>query len=158
MQSRAQLLRHYNYWLGQGGNEELLADEDKEFVQTSIAEYDDTWDAAYEIAEADEDYVIIVKLFRNASQYYLQTQQPNDAIACLKDALEEIPKTPDYHPSDSAELLMQIGQLFMAFKKWDIAIRYFNQALEIYHEGGEELEMLAFQAEGWIEEANKKKG
>lgn len=158
VQVRCQLLSHFNFWLNKGGKEEDLEEEDHNFITDSIAEYDDLWELAYEFASANEDHDVLVKIFKNASQYHLIRNEPNDAIGCLKDALEHLPNTQNYQAADSADLLMQIGRLFMAFNKPQIAIRYFNEAIEIYHEGGEDLEMLAFQAEGWIEEAKKKLG
>lgn len=156
IQSRAQFLRHVDYWLGKGGSMEVLAEEDREFIEDVRDSYVELSEAAIDEVLEREDYLAGVRLLRNAAQYYLLRQKPNDAIACFKEALEYLPMTPHYHAADSAEVHMQLGQIFMGYGKYEVAKRYFAEALEAYEKGGEELEMLALQAEGWLEEANKR--
>lgn len=156
VQARAQLGRHVDFWISKGGNLDLLDEEDREFILNAQEEYESRSEAAIEEVLEREDYVAAVRLLRNAAQFYLEHKRPNDAIASLKEALEYVPQTPNYHPTDTAELQMQLGQVFMGYGKFEVALRYFRQAKEIYEEGGEDLEILMFQAEGWIEEAQKR--
>lgn len=156
VQARGQLIRHLEFWLGKGGNFENLPEEDRAFIQTARDEYDARSEAAIEEVLEREDYVAAVRLLRNAAHFYLMMNRPNDVIASYKEALEYVPLTPNYHESDSADIYMRLGQVFMGYKKFEVAKRYFIQARDIYEAGGEELEMLAFQADGWVEEVSKK--
>lgn len=156
VQSRAQLLRHVDYWIGKGGNLDVLAEEDKAFIEEVRDTYEELSEAAIEEVLERDDYKAGVRLLRNAAQMYLMRQKPNDAIASFKEALEYLPMVPGYHESDSAEILMQLGQIFIGYGKLEVAKRYFTEALDIYERGGEEFEMLALQAEGWLEETIKR--
>ncbi len=158
VQSRGQLLRHVEYWLGKGGDMEVLEDDDREFIQAARDEYEALSEAAIDDCVDREDYVAVVRLYRNAAQYYLLLKKANEAIVALKEAIEYLPDTPDYHEVDKADMLLQIGQIFLGYGKNEIAIRYFSQAIEIYEKEGEEFEMQVYQAEGWIEEAKKRVG
>jgi len=44
----------------------------------------------------------------------------------------------------------------LQYKKKAVARKYFVAAKEIYETCGEEMEMFVYQAEGWIDEADKK--
>jgi tetratricopeptide (TPR) repeat protein len=157
VQARAQLTRHYDFWLGtKNGNPDLLEEDDRAFILAAREEYDALSEAAIEEVLEREDHVAAVRLLRNAAQFYLMQKRPNDAIASLKEALEYLPLTPKYHETDSADLQMQLGQIFMGYGKFEVAKRYFAQALETYTAGGEQFEMLMFQAEGWVEEAERR--
>jgi tetratricopeptide (TPR) repeat protein len=156
VQARAQLTRHIDFWIGKGGNPELLSEEDQAFITAAKDEYESRSEAAIEEVLEREDYVAAVRLLRNAAQFYMGMNRPNDVIACFKEALEYAPLTPNYHESDSADIQMQLGQVFMGYGKFDVAKRYFVQARDIYESGGEDLEMLMFQAEGWIDEVNRR--
>jgi tetratricopeptide (TPR) repeat protein len=156
VQARAQLLRHYDFWQRKGGNPEVLSEEDRQYIQEAIEGYDALSDAALDEVLEREDHVTAIRLLRNAAQFYLMQKQPNDAIAALKEALEYLPLTPKYHVTDTADLQMQLGQIFMAYEKFEVAKRYFMQALETYEDSGEDYEMLAAQAEGWVDEAQRK--
>ncbi|MFN8393452.1 MAG: tetratricopeptide repeat protein [Bacteroidia bacterium] len=158
VQSRAQMLRHVDYWIGKGGNLELLPEEDKAFILEVRDTYEELSDAAIEEVLERDDYKAGVRLLKNAAQYFLLRQKPNDAIACFKETLEYLPMVPGYHESDTAEINMQLGQIFIGYGKLEVAKRYFTEALDIYERGGEELEMLALQAEGWLEETIKRMG
>jgi tetratricopeptide (TPR) repeat protein len=156
VQARAQLVRHYDFWMRKGGNPDQLSEEDRQFIQDAIDGYDALSEAALDEVMEREDHVTAIRLLRNAAQFYLMQKRPNDAIAALKEALEYIPHTPKYHITDTADLQMQMGQIFLAFEKYEVAKRYFMQALETYEASGEDYEMLAAQAEGWVDEAQRK--
>jgi tetratricopeptide (TPR) repeat protein len=156
VQARVQLMRHIEIWLGKEGSMGALSEEDTAFVQAARDDYEALHEAAVEDCEAREDFRAVVRLYRNAAQYYLLLQKPNDAIVSLKEAIEYLPDTPDYHEADKADLFLQIGQIFVGYKKYAVALKYFEQARDIYEAGGEELEMLAYQAEGWMDEVRKK--
>ena len=126
------------------------------FIRLAKDEYVERSEAAIEDVLEREDYVAAVRLLKNAAQFYLMMNRPNDVIAAFKEALEYVPLTPNYHESDLADIYMQLGQVFMGYKKFDVAKRYFTQARDIYEAGGDDLEMLAFQADGWVEEVSRK--
>jgi tetratricopeptide (TPR) repeat protein len=156
VQARAQLVRHLDFWIGKGGNPDNLEAEDMAFIRLAKDEYVERSEAAIEEVLEREDYVAAVRLLKNAAQFYLMMNRPNDVIAAFKEALEYVPLTPNYHESDLADIYMQLGQVFMGYKKFDVAKRYFTQARDIYEAGGDDLEMLAFQADGWVEEVSRK--
>jgi tetratricopeptide (TPR) repeat protein len=156
VQARTQLLRHLEFWLGKDGSLDVLSEEDRDFIRAAREDYEGLHEAALEDCEERGDFLAVVRLYRNAAQYYLLLAKPNDAIVSLKEAIEYLPDTPEYHEADKADLLMQIGQIFVGYKKFQPALKYFEQAREIYESGGEDLEMLAYQAEGWIDEVRKK--
>ncbi len=156
VRARLFVMKHQRYWLDQGGKANKLSAEELEWLDELEHGYEEASDNAMTTAEARGDSEVVVQLFRDAAQYYFFTQAPNDGIACLKSALEELPKVPGYIPADSAHLLMEIGQVFLSFKKPAIALKYFTQAKDIYEEGGEDMEMEAFRAEGWIDECKKR--
>lgn len=158
VQCRAQLVRHVDFWLSKGGSLDSLEEEDRAFIQCARDEYEARSEAAIEEVLEREDYVAAVRLLRNAAQFYLLHSRPNDAIACLKEALEYLPMTPNYHEVDSADLDMQLGQIFMGYGKFEVAKRYFAQARQIYGDGGEEFEVQMLQADGWVEEAQSRLG
>jgi tetratricopeptide (TPR) repeat protein len=158
LQARTQLLRHVEYWLGKGGDLEVLAAEDQEFIRAARDQYAELHDVVIEAAEARADFLTVVNLYRDAAQFYLLLKKPNDAIASLKEAVEYLPDTPNFQEVEKADLFLQIGRIFVGYGKHEIAIRYFNQALDLYKAGGDEYEMHAYQVEGWIEEAQKRQG
>jgi tetratricopeptide (TPR) repeat protein len=154
--TRLHLMRHFQHWQSNGGKTNKLSAEELAWIQDMQAGYEEASDTALEQAEARGDVEVVVRLYRDAAQFYFFTQQPNDGIACLKSAVEEMPKVPGYIPADSAHVLMEIGQVFLAFKKPAIALKYFTQAKDIYDASGESLEMEAHRAEGWIDECKKR--
>ncbi|MBL0016880.1 MAG: hypothetical protein IPP17_10590 [Bacteroidetes bacterium] len=156
VQARSQLVRHLDFWIGKGGNPDNLPEEDMAFIVQAKDEYEARSEAAIEEVLEREDYVAAVRLLRNAAQFYMMMNRPNDVIASYKEALEYVPLTPNYHESDMADIYMQLGQVFLGYKKFEVAKRYFVQARDIYEAGGEDLEMLAFQADGWVEEVSRK--
>lgn len=156
VRARLHLMKHVQFWQAQAGNAGKLSASDKEWLDEMAEGYEEASDNALEAAEARGDVEVVVRLYRDAAQFYFFTQQPNDGIACLKSALEEMPKVPGYIPADSAHVLMEIGQVFLSFKKPAIALKYYTQAKEIYDAGGEDMEMDAFRAEGWIDECKKR--
>jgi tetratricopeptide (TPR) repeat protein len=157
VRAQLQLIRHYEFWQGKGGKINKLPEEDREKLENASETFPDAIEAARDDEEEKENWNTLIRLNRYAISFYLGQKQPNEAIRCIKSSLEHLPQSEDYHPADSGDLLLQLGSLFMEYKKWDAAIRYFEQAHQIYEEGGEDLEMFKFQAEGWIEEATKRK-
>lgn len=155
VQAQSQLHRHYLYWLNNGGDTEALAEDELAFLQAAEGEYAANLEATLEAYEEAGDNGIMIKLHRNAAQFALMQQQPNDAIRHLKATRDLLPEMEDYHPADLGDVNLEIGRIFMSYKKYEVSLRYFNEALDIYREGGEELEMFAYQAEGWIEEVRK---
>jgi tetratricopeptide (TPR) repeat protein len=155
VRARLHLMKRYRFWLEKGGKVARLDPEVLAWIQEMEEGYEEASDDALSAAEERGDIEVVVQLFRDASQFYFIKEQPNDGIACLKSALEEMPNVAGYIPADSAHVMMEIGQVFLAFKKTAIALKYFNQAKDIYDEGGEEMEMDAFRAEGWIDACKK---
>ena len=155
VRARLFVMRHQQYWLDQGGKTNKLSHEELAWLDELEHGYEEASDNAMTEAELRGDSEVVVQLFRDAAQYYFFTKAPNDGIACLKSALEELPNVPGYIPADSAHLMMEIGQVFLSFKKPAIALKYFTQAKDIYEAGGEDMEMEAFRAEGWIDECKK---
>ena len=158
LEIRILLMTAYRQWTGKGGRVDKLPKAAEVFMAEVESGYEALSDAEMEAAEERGDAAAVVSLFRNAAQFYFFAKQPNDAIACLKSALEELPKVPNYVEADSADLLMEIGQVFHTFKKFDVAMKYFQQALEIYERGDESLGMMVAKAEAWIETCKKAKG
>ncbi len=156
VQARAQLVRHVEFWLDKNGSLENLSEEDQAFIKAARDEYEALHEAAVDDCVEREDFLPVVRLYRNAAQFYLLQQKPNDAIVCLKEAVEYVADTPDYHETDKADLLLQIGQVFLGYTKFDIALRYFDQAYKIYEEAGEDFEIQMYQVEGWMDEARKR--
>jgi tetratricopeptide (TPR) repeat protein len=155
VRARMHVMKHLQYWQNQGGKNGKFSSEDAEWLDEMEHGYEEASDNALGEAEQRGDVEVVVQLYRDAAQFYFFTKQPNDGIACLKSALEEMPKVPGYIPADSAHVLMEIGQVFLSFKKPAIALKYFTQAKDIYDEGGEDLEMEAYRAEGWIDACKK---
>lgn len=154
--ARGQFLRHIEFWLGRHGSLDVLSEDDRRFIAEVRDQYPDLHEAAVDAAIDREAYEAVVRLFRNGAQAFLLLKRPNDAIRCLKEAIEYLPDTPGFHPSSQADLLMQLGQVFIGYNKLEVALKYFEQAREIYEEAGEDHEMQAYQAEGWIEDVRKR--
>ncbi|MEM0997888.1 MAG: hypothetical protein AAGN35_12435 [Bacteroidota bacterium] len=157
VRAHLQMIRHYEFWQGKGGKPERLDEEDRIKLEEAVASFPDSAEATIEAHLEREDWDAVIRLNRYATSFYLGKNRPNDAIRRLKSSLEHLPQTEDYHEADSADLHLQLGRIFLEYKKWDVAIRYFRNARDIYAAGGEELEMFGYQAEGWIEEAEKRK-
>jgi tetratricopeptide (TPR) repeat protein len=155
VRARLHLMKRYQFWLEKGGKVARLDPQVLAWIGEMEQGYEEASDDALSAAEERGDIEVVVQLFRDAAQYYFLKQQPNDGIACLKSALEEMPHVDGYIPADSAHVMVEIGQVFLSFKKPAIALKYFNQAKDIYDEGGEEMEMDAFRAEGWIDACKK---
>jgi tetratricopeptide (TPR) repeat protein len=156
--ARGQLTRHIEFWLSKGGNLASMPEEDQAFVQAARDDYENLHEAAIDDCIERDDNLAVVRLYRNAAQFFLLLQKPNDAIACLKEAVEYLPDTPEYHPTDKADMLLQIGQIFVGYTKYEISLRYFDQAFTIYEAAGDDFEIQMYQVEGWIEEAKRKMG
>ncbi|HHG84059.1 MAG TPA: hypothetical protein ENJ82_04855 [Bacteroidetes bacterium] len=157
IRGQLQMIRHYEFWQSKGGNPEKLAEADQATLENAVSSFPEAVEAAIEAEQATETWEALVRLCRYASSFSLSKRKPNDAIGHLKMALQYLPETKEYHIADAADLNMQLGTIFLEYKKYDVAIRYFGQAKSMYESGGEELEMFVFQAEGWVEEAEKRK-
>jgi tetratricopeptide (TPR) repeat protein len=157
VRAQLQLIRHYEFWQTKGGKQDKLPPEDLKKLEDAVSTFPEIAEASIEAHLEQEAWDAVIRLNRYATSYYLTNNQPNHGIRLLKSSLEHLPKTEDYHAADSADLHLQLGQIFLQYKKWDVAIKYFRNALAIYDEGGEDLEMFKYQAEGWIEEAEKRK-
>lgn len=157
IRAQLQLIRHFDFWQSQGRNPEALPAEEREMLETAVSSFPETAEAALEKAQADEHWEALVRICRYASSFYLSARKPNEAIRSLKLAIQYIPQTENYHVADAADLNMQLGTVFLEYKKYDVSIKYFQTAKDLYESEGDELEMFAFQAEGWIEEAERRK-
>lgn len=150
LEIRLMLMRHYEYWLEKGGEEERLYEDEVEFLKGAGEGFEKAYEEIVEDAENREDFDACVPLYRLAAQYYFIVDQPNDGIACLKAALEDIDKTTDFIPAYRADLLLEIGKKFLEFNKKNVALRYFEEAIDIFKSGGDAFDVQAAQVEAWI--------
>lgn len=152
---KLQLLQHYNFWLERGGKAENLLEEDALMLDDAQPGFEGLYEDITDAAEEREDFDSACKLYRIAARYYFAMDQPNDGIGCLKAILEDLPNTSDYVPAAKGELLIEIGKVFMGFNKPSAALKYFQEAMEVYQTEGEEYEIQFLQAESWKENAIK---
>lgn len=153
---RLQLNHHYQHWLEQGGNADALDAEQRSFLEDLGQGFEEEYEQAMTEREEAEDWDALYKLQRSLYRFYIAKRKPNDAISVMKQTLETLPNTEGYHAADSADLNMEIGKVFLQYKKKAVARKYFVTAKEIFETCGEEMEMFVYQAEGWIDEADKK--
>lgn len=150
-----QLSLHFQQWREKGGVDDDLADEDLSLLEDAVEMAEEMMDEFLNTAEEKGKYDEVLQGHRALFRYYLNVQKPNDAVAQMKAIIQTLPQTTDYHPSQTAEAQILLGQLFSQFKKWQTALKYFTMAKEQFEELGEEYEMNMFQAEGWMEECEK---
>lgn len=153
--AKLQMVYHYQAWKQSGGNVDGLEQDDQDFLNTAESVFIDELGAACEDCEKREKWDRLSAMKKSLYRYYLQVGQPNDAVQEIKAVLDILPKTDNYHEADTADLCMTLGKIFKDYKKYQVAIRYFTQAQEIYSSQGEDWEPFTMQAESWIEECEK---
>jgi tetratricopeptide (TPR) repeat protein len=156
VQSRLGLVVNYNIWLARGGNPKKLKPEVLQDIQA--AETDAFQAAEAKLIELKEsgELSFAVGLKRSLMRVKLQLNKPNETAAILRELIDDIPQLPDYHPAELADVWLELGNLYAAFKKFKEAIPCFEQALQYYTEAGEEYEMNAAQAEGLMAECRER--
>lgn len=159
LQAELALVSAYRKWATDGGRLDALPDDQREYLDYLDANAanacDDqltTWHDAQ-----PPDYAQIIPLKRTLSRFYSQHRQPNEAIALLKELLEDLPQAPGTAPTDLADIHMEIGSILQRYKKFAAAEPYFTQAQGLYTQAGEEFEVQAAQAESWADECRTKK-
>lgn len=149
---KLQLAHHYQVWLDNGGEPDVLDEDEREFLEDVLEGFEEECEAQIEAGEEREDWECTTTLKRSLYRYYLANRRPNDAIAYMKLLAKDLPNTEDYHEADLADLYMELGQLFKEYRKYKPALKYFEKAKAIFDEEGEDLEIFAAQAESWIDE------
>lgn len=151
---RLQLAYHYELWISRAGNPEALTEEELAMLESAEETFLSEWERALTEATARQDAEARLNLHRLMARYYQTRNKPNEAIEQLKLILPLLESKRDYHPADKADLYMDIGRMFLQYKKYQTAKKYFALALEIYQAQGEEWEMIAMKAEAYLEECN----
>lgn len=148
---RLQMAVHYDLWLNRGGNIDSLPEEDYELLAAARETFLQEAPGYLEQAKAGKDADACVALLRNLSRYYLNENQPNEALKYMKEIPDHLPGTKEYHPADMGDVYMEIGKIFMSYKKYATAKKYFEMAREVYLSQGPDWEIVAVQAEANIE-------
>lgn len=149
------IAHHYQFWKNNGGLAEELPAAQRERLDAIQNEAEGAMESFIETASEAGKWEEVVRGHRALFRYYLSSKKPNDAIAEMKAMIEVLPQLPDYHAADSGDAYVTLGQLFVEYRKFGPAKKYFEKARDIYADAGEELEMFMYQAEGWIDECNK---
>jgi hypothetical protein len=152
-QARLGLLNNYQNWVQQGGDAAALPEDQAEFLaDLHDHQLDRTLDLLAEL-HAAQRYEELVPLKRSLYRYYRQSQQPNAAVGIMKELLHDLPHLPDYQASDSADVNLELGHLFMQYAKPKVAQQYYEAAQAQYLATGEAFEIMALQAESLAQDA-----
>lgn len=153
VKAKLQMIHHYNHWLARGGDIDALSDEDYDLLNDMSEEYPDELDQLLEKKRADGEWEDYIEIKRTLHKYYIYRGQVNNAIKTIKELLEVLPHKKDFTAADSGDLQMDLAKIYMNYKKWKTAKKYFKLAQQSYQK--DDLEMFVMQAESWAEEAQK---
>jgi hypothetical protein len=146
-----QMTYHYNFWLQKGGDQNLLSEEDYEILSTADETFRRLLAEYLESTKAAGNIVGQIALHRMGSRFHINGNKPNEGIEQLKAIAPLLPLAPDYHAADSGDLWLEIGKVFLNFKKYQTAKKYFVMAKEVYDSLGAEWEMISIQADAYID-------
>ena len=153
IRAKLQMIHHYNHWISRGGDVELLSDEDYDLLQGLSEEYMDELEELLEEQEKVGEWDNLIRVKRTLHRYFVYRGQANNAIKTIKELIELMPKKEDYTAADTADLQMDLAKIYMNYKKWKTAWKYFSLAKKNYEK--DDLEMFVMQAESWAEECEK---
>lgn len=152
MQNQLGLLTHFQNWTSMGGEtgklEESVREEMVAMQESAIDEINQ------QLADwkSDGAYEELVSLKRSLLRYYSFSSQPKQAIAILKELLDDLPHHPEFTPTDLADINLEIGSIFLNYNKFKTAQPYLEEARDIYEEAGEAFEIHASQADALVQE------
>lgn len=150
--ARMQLLHHYLTWRDTGGKTENLSPETQamfaDLENNLLSGIEAKVDACKSAGQFQEAY----ELSKALQRYYLYRKQPNDSINWMKKSMAAMEEIPDHTPMQLGDLNLEMGRIFHSYKKYEVAMRYFEKARELFEQAGDDAEMRMYQAEGWMEE------
>lgn len=113
IRAKLQMIHHYKHWLGRGGDVDALSDEDYEMLEGMSNDYMDELNGMLAEKENEEAWDDLISVKRTLFKYFSYRGKPNDAIATLKELMTLVPKKEGYHPSDLADLQMELAKIYL---------------------------------------------
>lgn len=150
---RAQLglVSGYTAWEKAGGFVNTVPSEDLEYINNAKQTIETEAQAAIDKWRKAKQYNAMVQLQRTLARHYIAAKKPNDAVRMFKQLIDDMKKIKGFKPGDIADQTMELAQHFFNHKKYQVAEKYFSEALATYSTLGEEYDMQTEQASGWIE-------
>ncbi|MCZ2357735.1 MAG: hypothetical protein LC115_13765 [Bacteroidia bacterium] len=150
------LILNYQTWKDKGGDVSKLSENQYQELETLLNSYPKQLQELIQEAHHAGDIEKEVLLNRAVARYASAANNPNLAISCLQALLNILPQYTQHIPSDIADVDMEIAMILVNYKQYSQAKRYFEQAFTGYQALGEDYELFAAQAEGWITECTNK--
>ena len=161
VKSKLQLVHHFRYWIATGGNYEVIAEDEREFLRHMHDGYVQEVETLLDDLRAKGEWKNLVDTEKSLYKFFNHSRKPNETVKWLKATIEDMPQLEETKDVDIAELHVELGQLFFQYKKYPAANKYFKLAFDTYslHIDEEDehnyYDVLAAQAEGWMDECEK---
>lgn len=158
LQLKLGLVNNYLQWLTMGGNREALPDAQRAYLNELYQNIEQDTRASIKRFEEADEYSYSIPLKRSLGRFLMQTTQHKAGFELLEEVVKDIAQHPDYSTTDEADLRMEVGQLLAHFEQTERALEHFRTAHTQYQAAGEDFEIFAAQAEGWVEELEAQQG
>lgn len=150
------LLQSYVLWQKQGGQPQLLPEDQIQFLNELEAGYipqiEQDLEAVMQTEMSDAEINNVLDVKRALATYFFAIGKPNDSIRVRKQILADMDELQVPPVAEKADVNLELGAILMQYQKYKGALPYLQAAHALYVQAGDEFEPFALQAESLTED------